>query len=106
MNYCPQKAIEVSPLVILLFTYLTSIPVAVYAGNWLAKSFAIELEQLPLAGFSIQYLYILLAVAVTYRLLHMALGIRPVRKLVGALSHTRFFRRYQAAGVTLRQIHR
>jgi len=106
MNYCPQKAIEVSPLVILLFAYLTSIPVAVYAGNWLAKSFAIELEQLPLAGFSIQYLYILLAVGVTYRLLHMALGIRPVRNLLGALSHTRFFRRYQAAGVTLRQIHR
>lgn len=106
MNYCPQKAIEVSPLSILLFVYLTSIPAAVYVGNWLHKGFAIKLEQLPLADFSIQYFYILLAVAVTYRLLHMVLGIRLVQKLVGILSHTRFFRRYQAAGVTLRQIHR
>lgn len=105
MNFCPHKAIEVSPVIITLFVYITSIPAAAYLSGWLAQSWAVNLDALPLAGFSIQYGYVLLAAAVTYRLLHLVLGIRVVRKLLGSLSHTRFFRRYHAAGITLKQIH-
>jgi len=105
MNFCPHKAIEVSPLIIMLLVYITSIPAAGYLSGWLLASRAVDLASLPLAGFGLQYVYVLLAAAVTYRLLHLVLGIRAVRKLLGTLSHTRFFRRYQAAGVTLKQIH-
>ena len=91
-------------MIITLFVYITSIPAAGYLSGWLA-SLAVDLASLPLAGFGLQYVYVLLAAAVTYRLLHLVLGIRAVRKLLGTLSHTRFFRRYQAAGVTLKQIH-
>lgn len=105
MNFCPQKAIEVSPFIIMLLLYITSVPVAAYAISWAAESFGINIELLPLVGFSIQYVYVLLAVAVTYGLLHGILGIRLLRSMLGKLSHTRFFRRYRSPGVTLSKIH-
>lgn len=104
MNFCPQRAIEVSPLIVILWFYIAAVPAAAYVAKWAAAGFG-GLEQASLLRFAIQYVYVLLAVAAAYGLLHFILGIRPVRSMLGKLSHTRYFRRYRAAGITPGKIH-
>lgn len=105
-NFCPQKAIQVSPLVILLFYYLATVPVLAYAIHFAATRFGLVLEAAPLLGFGINYIYTLLAVAAAYWLLHLSFGSRLLRFIAAQLSHTRYFRRYTAPGVSLGEIHK
>jgi len=100
MNYCPRKAIQVSPFSVFLFSYVLSIPVAA----WLT-----EIIGYPAAGivrFATQYAYTLISVALIYLLLHHVLRLKPVAALLASLSHTKYFRRYQAPGVSLQDIHK
>jgi Pyruvate/2-oxoacid:ferredoxin oxidoreductase delta subunit len=106
MNFCPRQAIEVSPLFITLFSYMALVPVFAYFIMFTADYFMINIETIPLIGFGIQYLYIIIAIAVAYWVLHFTLGSRLVRMMAGTLSHTRYYRRYRSAGVTLTDIHR
>lgn len=107
MNFCPQQAIEVSPLVVVLLYYIISVPILTYILRWNGENLAaMELKAIPGLEFIAQYIYILLAVGVAYWLLHSLFRFRPVRKVIGWLSHTRYFRRYQAPGVTLHDIHK
>jgi NAD-dependent dihydropyrimidine dehydrogenase PreA subunit len=106
MNYCPQQAIEVSPVIILLFYYIVSVPVLSYVLRYLGEGYLLPNSLLPLLGFSLQYGYTLLAVALAYSFLHFAFGNRLLRLLAAKLSHTRYFRRYRAEGVFLKDIHR
>jgi len=106
MNFCPQQAIEVSPLVIILFYYVASVPVVAYSMRYTAELCNLHLQTIPLLGFGIQYGYLVLAIAICYWFLHFALGSKFIRAAAGLLSHTRYFRRYRAKGVSLGDIHR
>lgn len=107
MNFCPQEAIEVSPLVVVLIYYITSVPVLAYLLSWTGGTLgATQTDVIPGLEFVTQYMYILLAVGAAYWLLHSLFRFRLVRKAIAWLSHTRYFRRYQAPGVTLRDIHK
>ena len=106
MNFCPRQAIEVSPFLITLFSYIAMVPAFAYLLKFTADYYNLELESIPLIGFGIQYVYILLAIAAAYWLLHFTLGSRLVGMVAGIFSHTRYYRRYRAEGVTLADIHR
>jgi Pyruvate/2-oxoacid:ferredoxin oxidoreductase delta subunit len=106
MNCCPRQAIEVSPVVVTLFYYITSIPVVAYLMRYAADWTGLQLTALPPVGFAVQYGYIILAVAISYRLLHSVLGSRQLRAIAAMLSHTRYYRRYRAPGASWEDIHR
>jgi len=106
MNFCPQEAIEVSPIIVTLFYYITSVPILAYVTRYSAEWYGLQLETIPLLGFSIHYLYTVLAIAISYWFLHFTFGSRLIRAVAAKLSHTRYFRRYRAHGATLGDIHR
>jgi Pyruvate/2-oxoacid:ferredoxin oxidoreductase delta subunit len=105
MNFCPHQAIEVSPLIITAFYYLTSVPVVAYSMHFATERYGWSIRNGGLIEFGIQYVYVLVAIAIAYRFLYFILGSSIVRSILGKLSHTRYFRRYKAQGVSLEQIH-
>ncbi|MDT8901554.1 4Fe-4S binding protein [Anaeroselena agilis] len=106
INFCPHKAIQVSPLVAILIYYLATVPALAWAMALASARLGFDLASVPLLGFSVQYAYTLLAIAAAYSLLHLAFGSRLLRFLAARLSHTRYFRRYTAPGVSLADIHK
>lgn len=104
MNYCPQTAIQVSPFSVFLFSYIISTPVA----TWMAAMIGdhIMIGSPGIVAFSIQYIYTVSSVALVYLILHHLLRLKPIAALLTALSHTRYFRRYRAPGVSLKDIHK
>ncbi len=104
MNYCPQQATEVSPLTVLLFAYVLSLPVAAWLAAKLGALFMTELS--AIVNFAVQYLYTLVSVAAMCWLLHLVLRLKRVAAMLTALSHTKYFRRYRAPGATLADIHK
>ncbi|SMC34954.1 EFR1 family ferrodoxin [Sporomusa malonica] len=104
MNYCPQKAIQVSPLTVFLFSYVLSFPVT----TWITGKIGYVLMTNPpgIIQFAVQYLYTLISVALVCWILHHVLRIKPVAALLAGLSHTKYFRRYKAPGVSLNDIHK
>jgi len=104
MNYCPQSAIQVSPFSIFLFSYILSFPVVAWITAMMGSRILIASPEIVI--FSIQYLYTLGSVALVYLMLHYCLRFTAVAALLTRLSHTRYFRRYQAQGVSLKDIHK
>ena len=104
MNYCPQTAIQVSPFPVFLFSYILSLPVT----NWITNMIGdrIMTGSSEIIVFAIQYLYTLSSVALVYLVLHHLLRLKPIAALLTKLSHTQYFRRYQARGVSLKDIHK
>ena len=102
MNICPYQAVEASPILAILFYYLTTVPIYSYplrdvtaiSYDWLLGNWA---------GI-IQYFYIVIAVAFAYILLHATLGWRLFSMLLSRLSHTHYFRRYHAQDVNLKEL--
>ncbi|MCE5286150.1 MAG: EFR1 family ferrodoxin [Pelosinus sp.] len=103
MNYCPAKAVEASPILAIVFYYLTTIPAAAYLLNSLCKD---ELAGLLLNWGIVQYIYILTSIFLAYLILHTTLGWRYFSMLLSRLSHTYYFRRYHAPDVTVKDINR
>lgn len=104
MNYCPQTAIQVSPFSIFLFSYVLSLPVITWITDMIDER--IITGSLQIAAFAIKYLYTLSSIALVYLILHHFLRCKVIASLLTRLSHTRYFRRYQAQGVSLKNIHR
>jgi ferredoxin len=102
MNYCPQQAIQVSPFTVFLFSYIISLPVAA----WIIEKLGYLQDPPTILQFLIQYIYTLISVAFAYWLLHKILRISFVASIWGNLSHTKYFRRYKAPGVSLEDIHK
>jgi len=102
MNYCPHKAVEASPILAIIFYYLTTVPVSIYLLNNL-----VPLAWLPgiLTGI-IQYIFILASVFLTYLLLHTILCWKLLRTILSILSHTHYFRRYHAPDVNLKELNK
>ena len=103
MNYCPQTAIQVSPFAIFLFSYILSLPVTTWLTNMIDVRIITGSQEI--VAFVIQYLYTLSSIAFVYLMLHLFLRFKPIAALITRLSHTRYFRRYQAQGVSLKDIH-
>ena len=105
MAYCPQRAIEVGHSWLVGLFWLTSLPVNLYLMNWLTPytPWAAVLKS-GWGAFAIQYPYALLAAALAYALFTLALRSRLVNWLFARTTLTRFYRRYQAPGVTLREL--
>lgn len=101
MNYCPYKAIQASPIFANVFYYLTTIPVATYL---LQNLFVVSFPWFPIAWAGTQYVYILTFVFLTSLLLHRMLGGRVFSLLMTRLSHTYYFSRYHAPGVTIKDL--
>jgi ferredoxin len=104
MNYCPQTAIQVSSFSIFLFSYILSLPVNTWITDMIGEH--IMAGSPDIVFFAIQYLYTLSSVAFVYLMLHHLLRSKPIAALMTGLSHTRYFRRYQAQGVSLKEIHK
>jgi len=104
MNYCPQSAIQVSPFSIFLFSYILSLPVTTWITNIIGDSMMTEAPEVVL--YAIQYLYTLCSVAVVSLIIHCFLRFKWITALLTRLSHTRYFRRYHAQGVSLKDIHK
>ncbi|MDU2064255.1 MAG: EFR1 family ferrodoxin [Sporomusaceae bacterium] len=94
MNYCPSQAIEVSPLFVIVFYYLITVPLLTYISHYLVGGYIPSY-----LGTVLQVGYAFLAVAVAYWLLHQAMRYKPIRKLFSYLCHTRYMRRYHAPGI-------
>lgn len=94
MNYCPHEAIEVSPLLAVVFYYIATVPFISYLiSNW--TGYYIEKNWIDL----IQYISILLTVYLVYLISHQFMRFPLVRTIFSKVTHTRYFRRYQAPGV-------
>ena len=106
MNYCPTKSIEVSPVIILLFYYIMAVPSVFYVLTFLAKGAENFILQHGILSFLLQYMNSVISVAIAYRLLYYLLENRGIRRLLGRLSHTRYFRRYHVPEVALSQVHK
>lgn len=104
MNFCPQQSIQVSPLTVFLFAYIVTLPVTF----WLTGKLGYEVMSIApgIMISMIQYFYTLGSVAFVCWLLHHLLRLKPVAAMLAALSHTKYFRRYKAPGVSLQAIHR
>lgn len=103
MNFCPQKAIQTSPFTVFLFSYVLALPVTA----WLSNAIGYQLASAPdIVQFAAQYAYTLLSVALVYCLLHHIFQLHPIASLWERLSHTKYFRRYRAPGVSLNNIHK
>lgn len=97
MNYCPQAAIEASPVVAVGFYYLLLLPVAAWLG-------VLTGQRLPeWLGNLLHYGYALLSAAALYAGCHYLLRFRWLRRSLALLAHTRYFRRYR--GAPLRRAH-
>jgi ferredoxin len=102
MNYCPYQAVEASPLLAILFYYLTAVPISTYLLSHIS---AAPLAWIPInLNGIIQYAYILISIFLVYLLLHTALGWRLFSMILSRLSHTHYFRRYHAPDVTLKEL--
>jgi len=102
MNYCPHNAVEVSPLLALLFYYLTAVPISTYVLHHIVT---VPDIWIPIDWeFIVQYIYILTSVFLVYLLLHTTLGWRLFSVMLRRLSHTHYFRRYHAPDVTVRKL--
>lgn len=99
MNFCPHNAIQASPIFASIFYYLTTIPVATYV---LQNFFQTSFYWFPL----VQYVYILTSVFLTSLLLHTTLGGKVFSWLITRLSHTYYFSRYHAPGITIKDLQR
>ncbi|SFM08048.1 EFR1 family ferrodoxin [Pelosinus propionicus] len=100
MNYCPYGAVEVSPIIGILFYFIGTIPISTYI---LSHFVPLPLSWLPISWSGIiQYIYILISVFLAYRLLHTALGWRFFSMFLSKLSHTRYFRRYHAPNINVK----
>jgi ferredoxin len=101
MNYCPHQAVEASPIIAIIFYYLTTVPVSAYLLNNIVK--------VPLwvpinwSGI-IQYIYVLTAVFLAYLILHTTLGWRLFSRILSRLSHTHYFRKYHNPAVSLKEL--
>jgi ferredoxin len=104
MNFCPLKAIQVSSFSIFLFSYALSMPVAAWLTDQIGYHYSAG--QAGMIGFAAQYAYTLMSVALLYLLLHYFLRLKPLASFLAGLSHTKYFRRYQAPGVSLQDIHK
>ncbi len=104
MNFCPQQSIQVSPLTVFLFAYIVSLPVTFWLTGWIGYDVMSIAPGIMI--FLIQYIYTLGSVAFICWLLQHILRSKPVAALLAAVSHTKYFRRYQAPGVSLKDIHR
>jgi ferredoxin len=104
MNYCPHQAVEASPIIAVIFYYLTTIPVSAYLLNNIVK---VPLEWFPInwAGI-IQYIYVLTAVFLAYLILHTTLGWRLFSKILSRLSHTHYFCKYHNPAVSLKELNK
>ena len=101
MNYCPHRAVEASPILAILFYYLTTIPISAYL---LQHIIHVPLHEVLInVAEIIQYSYILISVFLTYRLLHTALGGRLFSIILSRLSHTYYFRRYHIPHVSVKE---
>ena len=98
MNYCPQQAVEASPIMAGVVYYLSTVPAAVYLGDLAGLS--------PQYWGIIWYIYLLAAVWLAYLFLHTAMGWRLFNMLFSALTHTRYYRRYHAPGVGIKDFNR
>jgi hypothetical protein len=97
MNYCPQQAIEVSPMFALAIYYITSVS----ASTWLLNQLPTELLTAQLAGV-VQYAYVLISVGIAYWFLHTLLRMKAFRWALTKLSHTHYYRRYHAPDITMK----
>ena len=100
MNYCPRKAVEVSPIIGIMFYYISAVPISTYI---LSHFVTLPLSWLPINWDGIiQYIYVLISVFIAYLLLHTALGWRFFSMILSKLSHTHYFRRYHAPNVNVK----
>lgn len=102
MNYCPYEAVEVSPIIGIMFYFIGTIPISTYI---LSHFVTLPLSWLPINWDGIiQYIYILISVFLAYLLLHAALGWRFFCIIFSKLTHTRYFRRYHAPNVSVKNL--
>lgn len=95
MNYCPQEAIEVSPLLAVVFYYITTVPFISYLiHNWTGYCIRGNWNEF------IQYISVLITVYLVYLISHQLMRYPLVRTIFSKLTHTRYFRRYHAPGVS------
>lgn len=106
MNYCPTKAIEVSPLVVVLFYYVMAVPTLLYATHYLLQGNESLFLQQGAGQFLLGYGNSVLSITVAYWILYWLLSLTIVRKGLAMLSHTHYFRRYQAPNMSLKQVHK
>lgn len=101
MNYCPHKAVEASPILAIIFYYVTTIPVSAF---FLQNILTVPLNWVPINLYGIiQYIYVLTSVFLAYLLLHTTMGGRLFSMILSRLSHTYYFRRYHVPDVSLKE---
>lgn len=102
MNYCPHQAIEASPILAIVFYYITTVPAAIYLQGCIFNGY---LDWLPINWVGIvQYVFVLISVYLAYILIHQVMGWRLFSMIFSRLSHTHYLRRYHAPDVTIKEI--
>lgn len=107
INYCPKSAVEASYPFGALAVFFTSIPLAGYVLDGLARWFtqAAGLKG-TLVELVIDYPYKLLSLAAAYGLFNLALRVPQINRLLTLATPTHYYRRYREPGTKLGQIMR
>ncbi len=107
MNYCPKKAVEASYPFAALLVYFSSIPLAAFLLDVLARWVT------QAAGWKgtlvetvIDYPYKLLSIFVAYLLFSLALRVPQINRLLTLATPTHYYRRYREPGTKLGEITR
>ena len=105
MNFCPQHCIEASYPLGVVFYFVTGLPAAWLLLNrlgaqwaWLAQANT-DWLQAPL-----QYLYILLSLALTYTVFTLLMRLPLINRLFTVTTLTHYYRRYHEPATSLKNI--
>ncbi|MBP7736420.1 MAG: EFR1 family ferrodoxin [Spirochaetes bacterium] len=99
IDNCPQQAIQASHLFFLIIVLISQIPFTAYLFT--AMPLLSVINHRWIVSFLNAYI-VLLIVFFLYGLLQMLLRLKPVNALFTFTSLTRYWRRYRAPGITLR----
>lgn len=95
MAWCPEGAVESGHSLGVILYFVTSIPVSVYAMDWLAGRFYLPAWAGNVAVvFLLQYAYIILSIAITYLVFSILIRIPLVNKLFTYTTLVHYYRRY------------
>jgi len=95
MAWCPTRAVESGHSLGVVLYFVTTLPVSVYAMNWLGARLALPAAANNVAArMLLQYPYILLSLFVTYLLFSVLIRIPLVNKLFTCTTLVHWYRRY------------
>lgn len=101
MGYCPEKSVEAGHSLGIILYFIATLPVPYYLLSALGDGIASGIS-FPLVLFALKYVYILVALFLSYLLLSWLIRIPLINRLFTFTTLTHFYRRYHEPDTALR----